>query len=100
MPNNCKYRSDDGMCALFSEEQVVSFCVDAPCSYEVAPPMTNADRIRAMSDEELAEWLSPIADCVRCYTWGKDNPFDMRPCYTGEKRCKQLWLDWLQEVSE
>lgn len=29
----------------------------AKCSWYNAPPPTNADRIRAMSDEELAEWL-------------------------------------------
>ena len=31
-----------------------------PC--EDADPMTNADRIRAMSDEELAEFLIDLAD--------------------------------------
>ena len=62
--------------------------------------MTNGEKIRSMRDEELAEWLSPIVECVRCYTWDKDRHFDLRPCYTGEKRCKQMWLDWLGEVSE
>lgn len=28
------------------------------------PPMTNADRLRAMSDEELAEFLSDFKDCA------------------------------------
>ena len=28
--------------------------------------MTNADRIRAMSDEELSEWLCKAIDCVFC----------------------------------
>lgn len=57
--------------------------------------MTNADRIRAMTNEELAEWecdhsctLCPIGDC------------DGR-MGEGRKKCKQRWLDWLkQEVSE
>lgn len=31
------------------------------------PPMTNADRIRSMSDEELAEWLTcPICKYASC----------------------------------
>ena len=36
---------------------------------------TNADRIRAMSDEELAEWLED-----HCYQYG--------------------WLDWLKQEVE
>ena len=28
--------------------------------------MTEADKIRSMSDDELAEWLSDIADCWWC----------------------------------
>lgn len=34
----------------------VKKCEAAECSYRT-PPMTNADRIRNMSDEELAEFL-------------------------------------------
>ena len=31
------------------------------------PPMTNADRIRSMSDEELAEWLAyPVCAYAGC----------------------------------
>ena len=34
---------------------------------------TNADRIRFMSDEELAEWFSTVTDDVlRGSTWSKD----------------------------
>ena len=29
-------------------------------------PMSNADRIRAMSDEELSEWLCQALDCDFC----------------------------------
>ena len=43
-----------------------------------AKPMTNADRIRAMSDEELAEWM---AEC---------NAY-------GERAEASQWLPWLQQ---
>ena len=34
---------------------------------------TNADRIRSMSDDELAEWFSTVTDDVlRGSTWSKD----------------------------
>lgn len=46
-------------------------------------PKTNADRIRAMSDEELVDWI-----CGICPT---SVPFD---CDHG---CKICWLDWLQQ---
>lgn len=61
------------------------------------PKQTNADRIRAMSDEELADWLCPLTDCVRCYARDNDDDYDMRPCYTGEMSCEKFWLKWLKK---
>ena len=45
-----------------------------------AKPQTNADRIRAMSDEELARWLE----------------------YEGGGACAEMcgWLNWLQQPAE
>lgn len=52
------------------------------------PVITNADRIRAMTDEELAEKLTSLP-CSCC-------PDDM--C---SWNCKQTWINWLkQEVTE
>ena len=48
--------------------------------------MTNADRIRAMSDEELAEFLS----CCGC-------PCPARDCHAS---CKDCILDWLKQPAE
>ena len=56
---------------------------------------TNADRIRAMSDVELAEWI-----------WGVACPgfpaASFGSCPEGqEKSCSECWLEWLrQEASE
>ena len=47
------------------------------------PKPTNADRIRAMTDEELAEWLCDIAGWLPMYE-GKMHPI----------------LDWLKEEGE
>lgn len=48
---------------------------------------TNADRIRSMSDEELAkklQYMCPVsADCIKM---------------SGD--CKACWLDWLQQPCE
>ena len=50
---------------------------------------TNADRIRAMSDEELADWL---------YMWAGgapncDRELSERPDH---KKCRDCWLEWLK----
>lgn len=47
-------------------------------------PPTNADRIRAMSDKELSNWLCAHSSCYNC---------------EGEGNCMyglNGWLDWLQ----
>jgi hypothetical protein len=53
--DGCVYKTADGKCEKFSDDEVISYCVEAPCHYERP---SNADRIRAMSDEELAEWMN------------------------------------------
>jgi len=60
---------------------------------EVAP-MTNADRIRSMTDEELAEYLCamPALDCYICQR--------KEPCNHGERECEEVWLEWLKSDSE
>lgn len=50
----CVHKTQDGLCRLYSTDGIVSYCTESPCADEV---LTNADRIRAMSDKELAEWL-------------------------------------------
>lgn len=55
-------------------------------------PLTNYDRIRAMTDEELAEWIAEYTDCL-C---GIHKP----GCSKTKGTCVATWLDWLkQEVS-
>lgn len=35
-------------------------CTAVPYCPQATPPKTNADRIRSMTDEELAEWLNDM----------------------------------------
>lgn len=56
------------------------------------PKRTNADRIRAMSDEELAEWITELTDCAVYPYTRKD-----APCISIGKTCAALWIDWLKE---
>ena len=53
--------------------------------------MTNADRIRSMTDEELSSWINDHADCnCRCEAW-KDG------CSYSDSTCMAAWLEWLKE---
>ena len=50
----------------------------------VIKPQTNADRIRAMTDEELAEFLEATAP-AKGWSWWLDNG---------------TWLDWLKKETQ
>ena len=75
---------DDGKCHYKGE-----------CGHKA--PLTNADRIRAMSDEELAGFLMKLMhNNVQCFGEGM---FPYHPC-PQEQNCKQCGLDWLQQPAE
>jgi hypothetical protein len=50
--------------------------------------MTNADKIRGMTDEQLAEWLADIIDCWHCPRYTR--------C-TEVKGCANALKAWLQQ---
>ena len=78
---NCKNCKKQG-CSLAGKSHEMSF----ECKAYVGK--TNADRIRSMSDEELASKLASF----RC-------PFDS--CFPeGGENCKKCWLDWLKQEAQ
>lgn len=51
--------------------------------------MTNADKIRSMTDEELAKWIEQLeSDKCPCDDW-----FERCEKWT----CEGCWLKWLKE---
>ena len=54
-------------------------------------PMTNADRIRVMTDEELAAYMGDVQ------TWGGCPNHGARNC---KENCADCWLDWLKSPVE
>lgn len=56
---------------------------------------TNAGRIRNMSDEELAEFMSENTSYYYCGVRCKD-----RPKSPTESSCNFRWLEWLQSEAE
>ena len=69
---------DKGKCKKFSDDKVTSWCVWSPCASQTP---SNADRIRAMSDEELAMLLYEIG-------------------YDGGWGALEGTLDWLRQPAE
>ena len=57
-------------------------------------PITNADRIRAMSDEELAEFIE------RCEMNDIDYAKTFCDLCNGQYECDQCRLDWLKQPAE
>ena len=67
------------------------------CANRVVNAPTNADRIRAMSDEGLAKWLADMWDCCYCSEYertGCHPLFSAEPC---DQKCEQHCLDWLKQ---
>lgn len=58
------------------------------------PVITNADRIRAMTDDDLAEFMRSMMDCVSCY---KTFSFE---CNGNYHHCLSVCLKWLQQPAE
>lgn len=73
----CKYEVE---CLVSSESD---FCLN------YAPrPLTNADRIRSMTDEELAEFLF--------HAWNNAAWCSEKDC-PDEESCFPCWLNWLKQ---
>lgn len=58
---------------------------------------TNADRIRAMTDEELATLIADNIDCNICKEM-HDTKYERCPGNINEEKgCCAIWLDWLKQ---
>lgn len=89
--------------ASFQHQNGACACSRDKCSYDCVTysrynpkPLTNADRIRSMSDEELAEWM--------CQMQARDGELcppkhGYKLCLT-ENGCKPCWLEWLKKEAQ
>ena len=64
------------------------------CKITTGKSQTNADRIRAMSDEELAEFID------RCEMNDIDYAKTFCDLCNGQYECDQCRLDWLKQPAE
>ena len=80
---------NDGKCKKFSDDKVTSWCVEGPCVEQI---LSNADRIRAMSDEELNDLFHDIYD---------SGAYDAVSYGCGHQTNSFEWtMDWLQQPAE
>ena len=103
MSNYCNgtcpmYDAENGECCA-TDEPRVSVKPDAECFFDayeldnpfVPPKPTNADRIRSLSDEELAGWLVDATVCERVCD-------EDEYCHGNE--CVKRVTDWLQQPAK
>lgn len=83
----CSYFAKDGVCRKLSSDTDFQYCVMGPCPHET---LSNADRIRSMSDEELAEFID------KCEAAGYNDSSIARD----ENDQLMDMLDWLQRPAE
>ena len=86
----CVYCTDDLHCTKYTDDNYESWCVLGPCKDEKP---SNADRIRAMTDAELAEWINHMQ--ADAYNRGMLEDWIVR--YPNNY---SAWLDWLRQEAQ
>lgn len=62
--------------------------------YSPTKPTTNADRIRDMTDEELAEWLYKMRERLTCIP-----DIQIEKCAKATD-CKKCYLEWVRKEAD
>ena len=80
----CVYYKPGGLCEKYSTDGITSYCVQGPCPDQ---SLSNSDRIRAMSDEELLDSMKKsVENAYMCKIMRTEPMF--------------LTLEWLQQPAE
>lgn len=91
----CKFQHD-GMCCNCGSLHYQRICKERSCPHIIS--ISNADHIRSMTDEELAEWMEHYnVDCRICSEYQRckgDVVFHYAPC---DMECAQHYLNWLKQ---
>lgn len=92
-PYTCSYKTGAGYCGrtggyLSCQYQAVHG--NTAVGFVPPEPKTRADRIRSMSDEELAEYMS-----IYCCSHKTHDPRCQQ-----FKDCGLCWLDWLRQEAD
>ena len=90
----CIYWEKDGKCRRFSDDTYISYCVMGPCPEQ---KLSNADHIRAMSDEELARMIACCDTCTDICLNEYEKGRIIERC---NGNCLDSVLKWLQQPAE
>ena len=91
--NGCIYRTKDNECDLYSEGgKYHAFCDMDGCE---GRKMSNADKIRSMSDAELANFIGFVAQDAFCYGRGMRDRMMIYPFDTHEST-----MAWLAQAAQ
>lgn len=84
----------NGMCTLSEED-----CSYHSCNTKQTNKPTNAERIRTMTDEELAKWLYDILSDSQdlIYAFDALSPDCDKSCVGTTKTCRECLLHWLRK---
>ena len=89
---DCSNRTEFGYCKTTVCIYPTSWLPNTVIGYVPTEPKTNADRIRSMTDEELAEFIEGACCPPVCYTKHFDE------CQ--KEDCVPCWLAWLKKEVE
>ena len=92
--DNCK--NCHSLCVHAGKDREFVCINGVSCKITMEKPQTNADRIRAMSDEELAKAIASKAYTGACNDF--DISYDGNCCHNCEK-CDAI-IKWLQQPAE
>lgn len=90
----CIYFEEDGVCRKLSSDTDFQYCMMGPCPEQ---KLSNADRIRAMSDEELAKWIRSRSCCHCCDICMRSKT---HTCSSHDGNCITGIVDWLQQPAK
>lgn len=91
----CIYFEKDGVCRKFTDDTYISYCVMEPCPEQ---KLSNADRIRVMSDEELASEMNQRSILTICdiVCQGDCKAIAALNKTRGEV-CEEIIMEWLRQ---
>ena len=93
--NGCIYCNEYDVCMKYTTDKVTSFCAGKNCR-DRKP--SNSDRIKTMTDEELAEWMSANVANYACCKFSEAGVIEK---YGDNGLIAKSWLEWLrQEASD
>jgi hypothetical protein len=89
----CRFEHS-GLCCNSGSRHYEYECKKCECMI----PISNAERIHSMTDEELADWMVAMdVHCDVCSEYKRcngDAVFSFKPC---DAKCTSHYLDWLKQ---